>query len=489
MSTESTTELVELRAAMASLQDEVGRLRTRQPGPAARRRRTVRRGLVAATLVALLAGYAGLTGAIASPQHNAATGFSFVPLPAWKKVLTTTVSPFTTKSVAVTAGTTTVPPNATVVGLNVTVKGGAAAGALPIYPTGNPYAQSFPVITWNGGQTVSGDAEVSPGLSGQASFTNNSQSTVTLTVNITGYSDQISDRAITATDGSAGQILTNSGTGAYWQTPPFAMADTATTVIHPTGDDRVDGTSLRDALVTGANKVVAIEPGTYELGSTPLQIASGVTLVGAGSNESIVNTEGSITMSGAGGMTGVGLNLGSAAEVFVAGGQATFRNDTITGTGGDAIFVTTGSAVIDDTTVTNQADGFNEDVLLNSSQASVTVRNSTLSATMTGTASDQFATGVEAHGPATIYDSRITSSGPSSQNTAVSGGFGGSITIEGSELHTSSGGYALSTLNADIHLANSQVDGLTSATSGATITCVGAYSAVFAALNSSCVAP
>jgi hypothetical protein len=139
--------------------------------------------------------------------------------PAAKLVTGGTIGANKTASYVVIGGASTVPSNATTVRINVTVKG-AKNGTLNFYPAGNVAGGSGQTLSWTGGSSKSGTIEENVGLGNKVTFANSSLGSATVTATITGYSTQVTAGDVNGVGGSAGQVLTNDGSGgASWQTP------------------------------------------------------------------------------------------------------------------------------------------------------------------------------------------------------------------------------------------------------------------------------
>ena len=121
-------------------------------------------------------------------------------------------------SPVVIGGSTTVPTDATTVSLNVVVKS-TGTGSLAIYPASDPAGASGDTVSWAGTKGGVGRVAENIGTSNEVTFVNNSTRTIYLTVTIVGYSTQVSEADINGSGGTRGQVLTNTGTGASWQTP------------------------------------------------------------------------------------------------------------------------------------------------------------------------------------------------------------------------------------------------------------------------------
>ena len=452
-------------------------------------RRSWRRAMAlvatAVLAVGMLAGVAGASGST--------TNVTFVPLTPTKLLLSNvTIASKKTNSPVVIGGTTTVPADATTVELTVSAKG-ASAGTLQFYPALNPSGGSGQTLAYPGSNVVvSTTIQENVGQSGELTFYNNGIGSAVVTARIIGYSTQVTAGDINGVGGTSGQVLTNDGSGgAAWQTPNFALPDTATTVIHPTANAMTNGSALRTALTSGANKVVAIEPGTYDLGSSNLTFASGVTLIGAGATQSMVRIAGGagISTGGTGGIVDTGISIVGNGDLSIpAGAVTTLRDDAISLTDTAASVIDTtisgdgGVLVIDGSTITATGGGSWAQAIRNGGgpASSIVVRNSTLTVNGSGAAGSQFV-GVNAFSPIKVYDTQVTvSGGATNVGLLVQGG---AVTVEGSELHAQ---YALYSFSNKAQVAATQVDGNAGATAPGSIVCVDSYNASFTAIGAGC---
>jgi hypothetical protein len=174
-----------------------------------------RRGIVAAAALGLAAAsIAGLAGAAPSTSTS---DVAFVALTNPHKVFGGSVTAHGTKSVAVLGGATTVPTNATSVRLDISVTG-PAAGSLDIYPADNPTGGSGQMVSWAASGTGAATVHENVGIKDELTLANSSASAAKVTATVTGYSTQVTAGDVNGTGGSAGQVLTNDGSGgASWQ--------------------------------------------------------------------------------------------------------------------------------------------------------------------------------------------------------------------------------------------------------------------------------
>ncbi|MGN6721434.1 MAG: hypothetical protein ACTHJM_02345 [Marmoricola sp.] len=179
------------------------------------RRRGWRRPLAllgsALLVVGMVAGVAGASG-------YGTADVTMVPLsPAYKLTSLTgsSIAAGKTLSLTVAGAPTPVPDDATTVQLTVSVVN-SNGGQLNIYPAGNPSAPNG-YVPWSGGVKATDSVNVNVGTKNQITIANNSFGTATVTVTETGYSVQVNAADISGAQGTAGQVLTNTGTGASWQ--------------------------------------------------------------------------------------------------------------------------------------------------------------------------------------------------------------------------------------------------------------------------------
>ncbi|WP_156392000.1 MULTISPECIES: hypothetical protein [unclassified Nocardioides] len=173
--------------------------------------------LVVGALTLLLLAF-GLTGATAT---SGTTGVAITPLTPVKVISTAAaVSAGKTFTFVASGGTTTVPTNALVVELAVTVKG-TKAGTVSFAPLGEPGNGSPTTVSWAAGGSGAGTVRVNLGNSNKVVATNSSLAAATLGVKITGYSTLVTAAGISGTGGGDGQVLTNQGNGTVaWESLP-----------------------------------------------------------------------------------------------------------------------------------------------------------------------------------------------------------------------------------------------------------------------------
>ena len=204
----SSDEIAELRAEIQKLNRLV-----QATASTTNHQRSWRRpmALVATAVLAvgMLAGVAGASGST--------TNVTFVPLSPAKLLLSnTSIASHKSTSPVVIGAATTVPADATTVELTVSAKG-ATGGTLNFYPALNVAGGSGQTLTYPSGSVlVSTTIQENVGQSGELTFYNGGSGTAVVTAKIIGYSTQVTAGDINGVGGSAGQVLTNTGSGAYW---------------------------------------------------------------------------------------------------------------------------------------------------------------------------------------------------------------------------------------------------------------------------------
>lgn len=211
-------QIAQLQATIEAIQRQLESLGARPP----KRRVWRRRASLAGAVVLACAMVTGVAAASA-PGNPADVSYIYIGTP--HKLLTnTSIAKGATNSQVVVGATTTIPSDATSVQMNVSIKS-TVAGTLSVYPTDYPSSATADVISFPAGNVViTRFTRQSPGLSGKVSFTNNGTATATVSVTLTGYSTQTAASSISGSGGSAGQVLTNTGSGASWQTLPAQNA-------------------------------------------------------------------------------------------------------------------------------------------------------------------------------------------------------------------------------------------------------------------------
>ncbi|MGN6721565.1 MAG: hypothetical protein ACTHJM_03010 [Marmoricola sp.] len=178
-----------------------------------------------AVLVIVAALAAGMIGsAVAAPFSSSpdSTDVGFISIAPHRLLTNVSIASKHSSSPVVIGGSTTVPTDATTVQLSITAHS-VGGGTIAIYSTGNPGADDH-FLYYYKNTTVSGLYNEHPGLGNEVTLTNTGLSAVTVTVSIVGYSTQVNAGSINGSGGSAGQVLTNTASGATWQTQGDAYA-------------------------------------------------------------------------------------------------------------------------------------------------------------------------------------------------------------------------------------------------------------------------
>jgi hypothetical protein len=154
-------------------------------------------------------------GSVALADAGSPPGAGYVSITPVKIASNTSVAKGTTLAKVAIGGTTTVPTNATAVRLSVTARS-TVAGALEIFPAGDPMAAGATTIAMATTATTQTVTET-VGVKDEIAFVNTTAGTATLTASITGYSTQLTASNVAGDGGVAGQVLTNNGSGgASW---------------------------------------------------------------------------------------------------------------------------------------------------------------------------------------------------------------------------------------------------------------------------------
>jgi hypothetical protein len=156
-------------------------------------------------------------------------------------VLSATFAANKTDSVVVIGSSTTVPSDATTVQLNVAAKG-TKGGVIAVYPAGNPAGGSGQSLAYAAGSVLaSTTVEENAGQAGELTFANSGVASATVTASVTGYSTQVTAGDINGVGGTAGQALTNTGSGAAW-----GPAGVTNAHLYTAGVSRWTSTQRRD---------------------------------------------------------------------------------------------------------------------------------------------------------------------------------------------------------------------------------------------------
>ncbi len=141
-----------------------------------------------------------------------------------------------------------------------------------------------------------------------------------------------------------GEIAKNAGGTSWLCAEDEGLVLATTTVVSPTGDASVDGSALLNAMASQPGlasdpRVVLAEPGTYDVGTSRLDVPSGVTLLGSGAQATVITGQ---------------PHADPAGTVVALGEDATVRhlrieNTDLSAAGG--IYVAGPDAVIEDVTI------------------------------------------------------------------------------------------------------------------------------------------
>lgn len=176
---------------------------------------------VGVSVVALLAG--GVTAAMASSNT---TDVAITPLTPVRAVSSgATVAAGKVYSFVASGGSTTVPSNATVVQLAITVKG-SKAGTVKFGPLGDAAQESTDQVSWSAGGNNTGTVRVNVGQGNKVAVTNTSTATAVVGIKITGYSTQITAASIASAGGQPGQVLSiDNANKVKWLDPTSTSGD------------------------------------------------------------------------------------------------------------------------------------------------------------------------------------------------------------------------------------------------------------------------
>jgi hypothetical protein len=199
----------------------------------------------------VLGAAAVLVGGLFAASAAQAAGVVSIP----PKVLLTNVALGAHKSVAVSVlgGSTTVPTDATRVVLSAAVIDPAANGTLFAFPQGNQPGASGDTLPYTNGQNATGTFTEPVGTSNRVRFVNQGAAAIRLSVSLTGYSTEVRAGDISAAGGIAGQVLTNTGTGAAWQPTGHAYGAFNNTSVPISGEP---GTTVASITVPAGSYVV-----------------------------------------------------------------------------------------------------------------------------------------------------------------------------------------------------------------------------------------
>jgi hypothetical protein len=396
------------------------------PGGAAPARSPFRRR--AATGAALLAALGlglGVNAALATPPNGSTTNVSFVPLATPYKLFTAkSFAAHALYSPVVIGGSTKIPTNATTVRLQVEA-GGKTAGTMTFYPAGNVNGGSGQSLTWSAGGTATATIEENVGTANELTIANGSAAS-TGTATITGYSAQVTAADIAPADGAAGEVLTNTGTGAAWLQPPATFTNVK--VVAQTDTAVAAGTQLVNAInaVNGSTPTtILLEPGTYDVGNSTIALPANLAIYGTSATTTTIEsaaTGRAITAAAADVITGVTINdrpAGSDYSVAVAvpgGASLTLKDAALSMSG----------------TPTN-AHGLSTVQVLG--DGSLDAERSSLTSAVTGPSdTPDFTVSVQDAGTATITDSQVGASAAGVGDAIGVVADGGDVTVRDSNI-------------------------------------------------------
>jgi hypothetical protein len=434
-----------------------------------------------------------------------------------------TVTASGTKSATVSGGSTDAPAGATSVNVLINVQTPTTAGRLTVYPGGHS-EDAFTAVRWVAGQTSSAQVLVGIGAN-KITVKNLGTDPATVSITVLGYyapagatgpaggvltgsypNPGLANNSVTNTNisdggGTLGQILVNNGEGGgtSWQTPNYQSAYTNTVVVHPTGVPTTDGAALRTA-ISEAFPLVVVEPGTYDLGSSPITVPSMTSIVGGGPQNTTVVFSGSgsvFSTTGTQAINGVKVvatgGTGTSRVITATSGALTLRNDDLTVQNGSAdqevvSIGSTGSAIIDGSrlsSIAGTATTFSEGALQNGSSGTLTITDSVVTATIAK--SGDPADAVNAFGPVVVRDATVTSTatnggqafGLYAQNSGVT--FVGSILADDVQV-TAATSAVTGAGTGTVKAANSMIAG----PAGGAVKCVASYNASYTAVSSTC---
>lgn len=209
---------------------------------------------VAATTVALATAVLIAVGVVGATADSKTTTVAITPLTPAKVVTTGAyVGPGKSYAFVASGGSTTVPTNALVVQVAVTVKG-AGGGTLSFAPQGAPASASPTKVSWSAGGTGAGTVKVNVGVSNKVVVTSSSTAAATVGITINGYSTEVTAAGINGAGGTSGQVLTNNGNGTVGWAAPAPVPTVFKAAVNPNG-----------AVTFGNLTAARVSIGTYQI--------------------------------------------------------------------------------------------------------------------------------------------------------------------------------------------------------------------------------
>jgi hypothetical protein len=347
-------------------------------------------------------------------------------------------------------------------------------GTLKIYPAGNPTGGSPQSVLFAANALAAATVAQNVGLKSAVTFENTGLAAVTVTAKLIGYSTQVTAGDIAPTGGVAGQVLTNTGPEAVWQTPNFQSTDTSTITVHPGSSGTANGTKLLAAVAAitpGAPTLVRLEAGTYDLGGATLALPSNSWVEGAGQGLTTVAGSAPNLVSTTTGNSGLELltlsGAGSACVNIPSTGSVTVQLVSITGCARGISITGAATLSVVDSTI-NATNGR----AIDASAGNIAVSGSTLADT------GGIGSGIAIGGASVLKVSASSISGAVigllQSSPAIS-------TVTGSQLI---GNSAALNNGGQASVADSLLVGGVS--NIGTLRCVGAYNASYVTLSSTC---
>jgi hypothetical protein len=189
-------------------------------------------------VLGVAAGVGAVVAGIAVADSGNPPSAGYVSMTAAKVFSGSIASGKTISGIAI-GGVTTVPTNATAVKMTLAITS-TQAGILIVYPTSDPTAPDSQNVSYGAGTThVTIDGTV--GAKDEINFHNAGNAAATVTVDDVGYSTQLTATNIAPDGGTSGQVLTNTGNGATWQTPSPAFIGSGPGGVVSAGDTATVG--------------------------------------------------------------------------------------------------------------------------------------------------------------------------------------------------------------------------------------------------------